>query len=133
MTASDTGADLGRVRGTYVGRLDVTTATHAPVCLETGGTFTYTIVDRRGHRLGSVTSVLDASDDQVCQPSGSTDRTFFLRADPARGTGAFSGVDGGNWLVIGSGTRISRHGGVYRETSTVRGEVQARLGRVRST
>jgi hypothetical protein len=128
MTAYDTGADLGAVRGVYLGRLDVTKATHAPVCLETGGTFTYVLFDGRGRRLGSVTSTFDQGDSEVCQPTtGSTARTYFFRADPVSGTGIFSGVNGGNWLVTGAGSLVSQRSGVYRDTLVVSGQVDARI------
>jgi hypothetical protein len=126
MTAPDSGAALGAVHGAYLGRLVVTTVVHSPVCLETRGTITYVLFDRRGRRLGSLTAKLDQSDSEICQQVGTTARTYFLRADPTSGTGIFAGADGGNVLVTGSGAVVSRRAGVYRNHLDVSVRVDSR-------
>lgn len=98
------------VHGRYRGWTDVSAAEHAPGCLESGGgRLSYLVRDGSGRLIGTVMSMLDRGDSEICQSDPeSTDRAFFLRGDPVSGTGAFAGVQSGNTLVQGTGTRICR-------------------------
>ncbi|MGN6611939.1 MAG: hypothetical protein ACTHLJ_09185 [Angustibacter sp.] len=102
------------VWGFYRARVTITTAAHAPGCLEVGGGPVTYATYGAGGRWGTVVSALDESDSQACQLPGSTDRNYFLRSDPVSGTGMFAGVQGGTTNLVGGGTRASGRSAVYR-------------------
>jgi hypothetical protein len=88
--ATDT---LGEVRGYYTGDLTVTTAGHAPGCLETHGRLDFVAYATDGRRLGRFGAPLDGGDSETCRREAGV-RTFFLRADVSGGTGVFAGASG---------------------------------------
>ncbi len=119
-TWSGTSNELGPLHGRYTGRLTITTGAHAPGCLETSGTLTYTARAPSGKLLGRIVAPLDPSDSEVCEPNPPV-RTYFFRADVQSGTGVFAGA-GGNWLVIGSG-QPRPHGHAYVDDLSVNGNL----------
>lgn len=122
-----TRAATGRVEpvwGHYRARVTITTAAHAPGCLETaGGPISFSVFGKGGSR-GTVVSDMDESDSQVCQQQpGSTDRSYFIRSDPTRGSGVFRGVQGGTTNLEGSGSQLGRSS-IYRNDLNLFASVQ---------
>jgi hypothetical protein len=119
-TWSGTSNEFGPLHGRYTGRLTINTGGHAPGCLETSGTLTYTVRAPSGKLLGRIVAPLDPSDSEVCEHEPPV-RTYFFRADVQGGTGVFAGA-GGNWLVTGSG-QPRPHGHAYVDDLSVSGNL----------